>query len=318
MTTIASTPLHVTPVVGTGLSIDALTVRIPWRRGRTVHAVTDVSIRIEPGTITALVGESGCGKSVVALAAMGLLPPSARIGGRITVGDNGRIVDLLHTAESFRGRTIGMVPQSPSTHFTPVHTVGAQIAETIRAVGSPYSVSELIRRVDFPAEALDRYPHELSGGMVQRAAIAAAIAADPPVVIADEPTAHLDQQHTDTVLALLRGCAKRGSAVLLITHDIGALLRTSIADRIAVMYASRIMEEGPAEHVLEDPWHDYTADLLNALPERGLHPIPGMPPELTNLGDDCVYHLRRPETQHLGGPTMLVTRENRTVRTRRP
>jgi peptide/nickel transport system ATP-binding protein len=121
----------------------------------------------------------------------------------------------------------------------------------------------------------------------------------------------------DRILGLLRECADDGAAVLLITHDLASLVRTAVADRLAVMYASRLMETGPAAEVLDDPLHDYTRDLLAALPSRGLHPLPGSPPQLTDLPDDCVYHLRRPETRQSGGPTTLVQVGDRAYRTLR-
>ncbi len=141
--------------------------------------------------------------------------------------------------------------------------------------------------------------------MAQRAAVAAALAGDPAVIVADEPTAGLDRDHTDRIGALLRECADAGAAVLLITHDLSHLLRAGIADTVAIMYASRLMEVGPAAEVFADPWHDYTRDLLAALPENGLHPLPHPPLELTNLSDICPY---------AGGPTALVPQRQRMIR----
>ncbi|MFC8380639.1 ATP-binding cassette domain-containing protein [Nocardia sp. NPDC057272] len=296
---------------GTRLSIDALTVRIPVGRGDVVHAVTELSLDIEAGSVTALVGESGCGKSIVAGAVMGVLPHDAVTTGSIHLRVDGPAdsadepIDVLVGEHSYRGRHIALVPQSPSTSFTPVRTVGSQLQETITALGTAHTPADLVDRAGLARTALDLYPHELSGGMAQRAAVAAALAGDPEVIIADEPTSGLDRSRTDQIGQLLRECADSGAAVLLITHDLGHLIRAGIADTVAVMYASRLMEVGPSAHVLDDPWHDYTRDLLAALPEHGLHPLPHPPRALTNLSDICPY---------AGGPTRLIPQQPRMIR----
>ncbi|MFF2085741.1 ATP-binding cassette domain-containing protein [Nocardia sp. NPDC058176] len=291
----------------TGLTIDSLTVRIPLRGGAVVHAATEVSLDLAAGTVTALVGESGCGKSIVASTVLGVLPREAVTTGsvRLTLGD--RMIDVLAGTEPYRGRHIALVPQSPSTHFTPVRTIGSQLAETIAALGTEYTPGDLLARAGLPASALELYPHELSGGMAQRAAVAAALAGDPEVIIADEPTAGLDRDRTDQIGKLLRACADAGAAVLLITHDLGHLLRADLADTVAIMYASRLMEVGPGAEVLAEPWHDYTGDLLSALPERGLRPLPHPPRALTDLSEICPY---------AGGPTTLIRKEQRMIRVR--
>jgi peptide/nickel transport system ATP-binding protein len=296
---------------GTSLSIDALTVRIPVGRGDAVHAVTELSLDVEAGSITALVGESGCGKSIVAAAVMGVLPYEAVVTGsiRLNVDDPAHSadepIDILAGEHSYRGRHIALVPQSPSTSFTPVRTVGSQLQEAITALGTAHTPADLVDRAGLARSALDLYPHELSGGMAQRAAVAAALAGDPEVIIADEPTSGLDRARTDQIGELLRECADSGAAVLLITHDLGHLIRAGIADTVAVMYASRLMEVGPGAHVLDDPWHDYTRDLLAALPERGLHPLPHPPRALTNLSEICPY---------AGGPTQWIPQPPRMIR----
>ncbi|MFD6399683.1 ATP-binding cassette domain-containing protein [Nocardia sp. NPDC060249] len=297
----------------TCLSIDALTVRIPVSRGAVVHAVTDLSLDIAAGAITALVGESGCGKSIVASAVMGVLPREAITTGSVRLRLGGadpapEPLDILAGHLPYRGRHIALVPQSPSTYFSPVRTVGSQLAETITALGTAHTPADLVERAGLSAAALDLFPHELSGGMAQRAAVAAALAGDPEVIIADEPTSGLDRARTDQIAKLLRECADDGAAVLLITHDLGHLIRAGIADTVAVMYASRLMEVGPGAHVLDDPWHDYTRDLLAALPERGLHPLPHPPRSLTNLSEICPY---------AGGPTQLIPQLPRMIRRRR-
>jgi peptide/nickel transport system ATP-binding protein len=283
------------------LVVDRLSVRFRLgARGRagTVRAVTDASFTLRPGRLLALVGESGCGKSVLAAAITGLLPANAEVAGR--VGLDG--LDLLDAPEpvlrAVRGRRIGLVPQSAATHLTPVRRVGAQLVETVRALrpadpDPSGTVRRLADDVGLPVEMLDRYPHELSGGTAQRVGLAAALAGDPPVLLADEPTAGLDRPLVDRSVDLLAGMAARGHAVLLITHDLRAARRA--ATDVAVMYASRIVEIGPADAVFDDPWHPYTAGLLGALPDQGFTPVPGHPPELTAMPDGCGFGLRRPE-----------------------
>ncbi|RRQ28538.1 ABC transporter ATP-binding protein [Rhodococcus sp. Eu-32] len=299
----------------TALTIDDLTIRIPLGNGSVVHAATGVNLSVPAGTVTALVGESGCGKSILASAVMAMLPVGSRVSGSIEVTTADRTVDVL-TDSGFRGRDVALIPQSASSYLTPVRTARSQLDETIRVLGSRHRADELARTVGLDPADLDLYPHELSGGMAGRVAIAGALVGDPAVIVADEPTAGLDGELTDRVLRLLRRCADDGAAVLLITHDLASLVRTAVADRVAVMYASRIMETGPAALVLDEPLHDYTRDLVNALPSRGLHPMPGTPPQLTDLPGECVYHLRRPDTVMSGGPTELVTIGSRAYRTR--
>lgn len=300
------------------LTVDSLTVRIPVADG-VVHAATDVELTLEPGRTHALVGESGCGKSIVASAVCGLLPTHATVSGSIRLTGRGdAAVEIVGASErvlrTVRGRRIALVPQSAATFLTPVRTVGAQLDETLRHLGSRFAAVELLDRVGLGADCRDRYPHELSGGMAQRVAIAFAVAGEPEVIVADEPTSSLDPVLTERILTLLDACTAAGAAVLLITHDLIAARRH--ADTVSVMYAGRLLESGPAADVLDDPWHDYTEDLLAALPRNGLRPMPGSPPELTDLPDECVYHLRRPGTAFSGGPTHLVRTGDRLVRTR--
>lgn len=297
------------------LSIENLTVRIPLADGSVVHAASDVSLTVEAGSITALVGESGCGKSILASAVMAMLPAGATATGCVRVTTADRTIDVF-VDRDFRGRDVALIPQSAASHLTPVRSARSQLSETVSALRSRHRPDDLARTVGLDPRDLDCYPHQLSGGMAQRVAIAGAIVGDPSVIVADEPTANLDGELTERILYLLRRSADDGAAVLLITHDVSSLIRTAVADRVAVMYASRIMETGPAALVFEDPLHDYTRDLLRALPSRGLHPMPGSPPLLTNLPDECVYHLRRPETSQSGGPTELVTVGSRAYRTK--
>lgn len=291
------------------LAADRLSVRfhLPSARGRasrTVHAVTDLSFGLAAGKVLALVGESGCGKSVLATTVLGLLPGNARVRGEvrlhITDGDD---LDLLRCPEPelagrVRGREVALIPQSAATHLTPVRTVRSQLAETVRlltrrsgpAIGE--RIGELADLVGLDRTDLDRYPHQLSGGMASRVAVASALVADPAVLIADEPTAGLDSALVERTVDRLRRLADAGHAVFLITHDIGAAER--VADDLAVMYAGRLVEFGPAAEVIADPWHDYTRGLLAARPGAGFVPIPGHPPELTDLPPGCPFHERCP------------------------
>ncbi|MHA6629581.1 ABC transporter ATP-binding protein [Pseudonocardia sichuanensis] len=288
-------------------------------RGRagTVRAVTGASFTLRPGRLLALVGESGCGKSVLAAAITGLLPANAEVAGRVEL--DGR--DLLDAPEPVlrdhvRGRRVGLVPQSAATHLTPVRRVGSQLVEAVRALRpadpDPHgTVRRLAEDVGLPLEMLERYPHELSGGTAQRVGLAAALAGDPPVLLADEPTAGLDRPLVDRSVDLLAGMAARGHAVLLITHDLRAARR--VATDVAVMYASRLVEVGPADAVFGDPWHPYTAGLLGALPDRGFTPVPGHPPDLTALPAGCGFGQRRPDLHSCVPDPALVWSGERAV-----
>ncbi|EOM74951.1 ABC transporter ATP-binding protein [Rhodococcus rhodnii] len=305
----------------TSLNLEGLSVRIATHAGD-VPAVSDVSLTVAGGSVHALVGESGCGKSVLAHACLGLLPASARVDGRVHVTDRtGCVVDLRDDAAAARARggVVALVPQSAATHLTPVRTVGSQIAETAEVHGSGHAVAGLLARVGLPPNVAELYPHELSGGMSARVAVACALAGDPDVLVADEPTASLDPAAAQAMTELLVDCASGGAAVLVVTHDLARV--HAWADAISVMYAGRIVETGPAAAVLGDPWHDYTRALLAALPANGLRPMPGSPPDLTALAqhgmtDECVYHLRDPATTQSGGPTALRWTGMRAVRTR--
>lgn len=290
---------------GVSLELVRLSVRFLLGRRPTteVRAVTDASVRLPPGRVLALVGESGCGKSVLASALLGLLPANAQVRGEALLHRDGQEpIELLSAservlAEQVRGRLIGLVPQSASTHLTPVRTARAQLAEAVRALGADTTPDELAERVGLRPPDLDRYPHELSGGMAQRVAVALALVADPPLLLADEPTAGLDRPLVERTVDLLGDVADE-RAVLLITHDLDAARR--VATDVAVMYASRIVEAGPLEEVFGRPWHPYTAGLLGALPEGGFQPIPGHPPMLTELERleqewGCVFCQRCPD-----------------------
>jgi peptide/nickel transport system ATP-binding protein len=279
------------------LAISDLTVRFRLPDA-TVHAVTDLDVAVAPGELLAVVGESGCGKSVLAHALLGLLPANAAVTGTALLHGDGAPVDLLTAdektlARTVRGRRIGLVPQSPATALTPVRTGRRLLAETLRAHGRSRAEADTVAAgVGLAPADLDLYPHELSGGMAQRLATALALAPDPPLLLADEPTSGLDRPLVDATLDVLRKRCDNGAAVILITHDLAAAQR--VADTVAVMYASRIVEHGPAAGVFARPRHPYTHALLDALPDRAFTPIPGHPPMLTALPAGCAFAPRCP------------------------
>ncbi len=286
----------------------------------------DVSFTLESGESLGLVGESGSGKSMLALALMGLLPPGAKVRGEAWLaGANGASasrVNLLTLSEreqiGVRGRDVAMIFQEPMTALNPIMRVGAQIAEAIRAHHAGLTREEIDRRVlaaleraavPEPAFRARQYPHQLSGGLRQRAMIAMALAGvgraarrtkkaprGPRLLIADEPTTALDVTVQKQILELLARLRRDlGLALLFITHDLGVVAQ--VADRIAVTYAGRIVEEGPAREVLERPRHPYTAGLLRASPQlvrQKLEPIPGTVPSLTALPPGCAFEPRCP------------------------
>ncbi|CAL9615571.1 Oligopeptide transport ATP-binding protein OppD [Streptomyces sp. enrichment culture] len=296
--TVAGPPAAAHPL----LSVRELTVRFRMRGGREVAAVTDVGLDLAPGECLALVGESGCGKSVLASALLGLLPGNAHVSGSAVLRGPGEAdgLDLLTAdeatlARTVRGRRVGLVPQSPAAHLTPVRTVRSQLAETVReltgARGEELQAATLTAagRAAFPADHLDRYPHQLSGGLAQRAATALALVGDAPLLLADEPTTGLDRDLVDRTVDELRAHTDEGRGLLIITHDLAAAER--VADRVAVMYAGRIVELAPAPDFFGTPGprHPYARGLLEALPERSFTPIPGMPPELGDLPAGCAF-----------------------------
>ncbi|GAC59518.1 MULTISPECIES: ATP-binding cassette domain-containing protein [Gordonia] len=224
-------------------SLAGVTVDVSADRGRrrtAVRVLDDVSLELAPGTVTALIGESGCGKSMVASALCELLPVGSVATGRVRIGD--RTLDPRDSAwHRVRGREVGLVPQSPATSFTPVRTIGSHLSETVTVLGADRSVRELADAVAYPAWALDRYPHEVSGGMAQRAAIAAAVAGRPRVLVADEPTSALDPELAAATWRLLAGAAADGAGVLVVTHDIETLRQVGVCDAIAVMREGRLL-----------------------------------------------------------------------------
>ncbi len=272
--------------------------------GGRLRAVRGIDLDIAGGEVLGLVGESGSGKSVAALAVLGLLPPSARVRGEVSVDGVQVLGADRFTLRRLRGGAVGMVFQDPATTLNPVLTMGRQITEgqvahgRLRAGDAPARAVELLREVDMPdpARRAREYPHQFSGGMRQRGVIAMAVAGRPSLLIADEPTTALDVTVQAQVLAMLaRKQAETGAALLFITHDLGVVAET--ADRIAVMYAGRVVETGPAAEVLAAPNHPYTMGLLRSLPGADgarLTPIDGQPPSPTALPLGCAFHPRCP------------------------
>ena len=286
------------------LEVRDLTVAFPYDGG-VIRPADKVSFCLSPGRTLGLVGESGSGKTVTALSIMGLTPPPGRIeGGRVLLGGSD-LLDLPERAlEDIRGRRVAMIFQEPATALNPVLTVGAQIAEALRIHdGSADAWAEAVRmldRVGIPdaAARAQTYPHQLSGGMRQRAMIAMALICRPDVLIADEPTTALDvtiqAQIVDLMLEMQRHL---GLAILFISHDLGVV--SDIADEIAVMYAGRLVELGPAGYLLTKPLHPYTQGLIETLPGRGprrdrLAAIPGAVPDLGALPPGCGFAERCP------------------------
>jgi peptide/nickel transport system ATP-binding protein len=283
------------------LEIEDLSVRFDTDDG-TVHAVDRMSLTLEPGQVLGVVGESGCGKSVTALSILGLLPATATVTGSVRFEG----VDLLQAPRSqlrgIRGRKISFVFQEPMTSLNPVFRVGRQVEEVLRehldlsrraARDRAVELLDLVRIPD-PRRRVDEYPHQLSGGMRQRVMIAMALACDPKILIADEPTTALDVTIQAGILDLLRELrARLGTAIVLITHNLGVV--ADLADRVVVMYAGRKAEEAPVEELFAHPQHPYTIGLLGAIPRAGaahngrLQEIPGRVPALAELPPHCAF-----------------------------
>ncbi|HSV69575.1 MAG TPA: ABC transporter ATP-binding protein [Methylibium sp.] len=286
------------------LEVRDLRVEFPQRRG-TLRALDAVSFSIEAGEILGVVGESGAGKSLTGAAIIGLLEPPGRIAaGEVRLAGQ-RIDDLPAAAlRRIRGRRIGAIFQDPLTSLNPLYTVGRQLIETIRthlpldAAQARERAIELLGETGIPApEArIDHYPHQFSGGMRQRVVIALALAANPELIVADEPTTALDVSIQAQVIGLLkRLCKDHGAAVMLITHDMGVIAEA--CDRVAVMYAGRIVEIGPVREVIHAPAHPYTVGLMGSIPamdedrERLLQ-IDGAMPRLNAIPSGCAFHPR--------------------------
>ncbi len=308
------------------LEVKNLRVEFPTRRG-TLLAIDDVSFSIKPGEVLGVVGESGAGKSLTGASIIGLLEPPGQVSAGQILLEGNRIDDLPYEEmRRIRGKKIGAIFQDPLTSLNPLYTVSRQLTETIlvhmdmtqdqaraRAI-------ELLDEVGIPAaeKRIDSYPHEFSGGMRQRVVIALALCANPKLIVADEPTTALDVSIQAQIIALLkRLCKDHKTAVMLITHDMGVIAET--ADRVAVMYAGRIVEIGNVRDVIKDAKHPYTKGLMGSIPVVGhdveiLQQIDGSMPRLTEIPAGCAFNARcpdavdkcftdRPDLMHTGGPS---------------
>jgi oligopeptide/dipeptide ABC transporter ATP-binding protein len=303
------------------LSVERLSVSIGPAR-----PLDDVGFALAPGEILGIVGESGAGKSLTAMAVMGLLP---LIGGRI---DGGAVwfdgVDLARLPEEdyrrLRGRRIALIMQNPMTSLDPITRVGEQIDQVSRLHMGLDRIAARARSIELmgqlkipePAAVHDLYPHQLSGGMKQRAVIAMALAADPELIVADEPTTALDVTVQAQIIQLLVELVRdRGLSLMLITHDMGVVAQA--CDRVAVMYGGRVVERGPVQAIFAQPRHPYTKALIGCIPRAGMAPgalkgIPGTVPSVSRYPSGCRFHPRCPQAQPLcqetvpvldGGPT---------------
>lgn len=286
------------------LQVKNLVVEFPGRRG-TLRALDDISFDIAPGEILGVVGESGAGKSLTGASIIGLLEPPGRVASGQILLDGQRIDDLRpEQMRKIRGRRIGAIFQDPLTSLNPLYSVGRQLVETV-TTHLPVSRAEarrraiqLLRDTGIPAaeERIDHFPHQFSGGMRQRVVIALALAAEPQLIVADEPTTALDVSIQAQIITLLKTvCKDRGAAVMLITHDMGVIAET--CDRVAVMYAGRIAEIGPVHHVINHPAHPYTRGLMACIPDMDtdrerLNQIDGAMPRLNAIPRGCAFNPR--------------------------
>jgi peptide/nickel transport system ATP-binding protein len=288
------------------LEVRHLKVEFPTRLG-TLVALDDVSFDIAPGEILGVVGESGAGKSLTGSAIIGLLDPPGRIAAGEVRFDGRRIDNLAYEdMRKVRGRHIGAIFQDPLTSLDPLYTIGQQLIETIQT-HLPVNTAEARKRairllqetgISAAEQRLGQYPHQFSGGMRQRVVIALALAAEPRLIVADEPTTALDVSIQAQIISLLRRlCKDHGAAVMLVTHDMGVIAET--CDRVAVMYAGRIVEIGPVASVIHAPAHPYSAGLMGSIPamdedrERLLQ-IDGAMPRLTAIPRGCAFNPRCP------------------------
>jgi peptide/nickel transport system ATP-binding protein len=290
------------------LNVEHLKIEFNTRRG-TLVAVDDISFNVMPGEVFGIVGESGAGKSLTGQAIIGLLEPPGRIGaGRISL--NGQRIDQLpyDQMRRIRGKKIGMIFQDPLTSLNPLYTIGKQLVETILTHSKMNSQKarqhaiKLLDEVGIPAaeKRVGHYPHQFSGGMRQRVVIALSLCVNPSLIIADEPTTALDVSIQAQIIALLkRLCADYDTAVILITHDMGVI--AEISDRVAVMYAGRLVEVGKVRDVVKNPKHPYAQGLMGSIPSLHhkagqLIQIEGAMPRLNEIPTGCAFHPRCPHS----------------------
>jgi oligopeptide/dipeptide ABC transporter ATP-binding protein len=287
------------------LSVEDLSVEF-WTRRGTIHAVNGVSFDVAPGETLAIVGESGCGKSVTSLALLGILPRAGRVVSGTAMFEGRDLLQLRDAAlRKIRGRDVAMIFQDPMTSLNPVLTIGRQIREALEThfdldkKEANDRSAELLDRVGIPSPKarLRDYPHQFSGGMRQRAMIAMALACEPKLLIADEPTTALDVTIQAQILELLRELvAERDTALVLITHDLGVV--AGMCERVNVMYAGMFMETGSANQLFTSPRHPYTLGLLQSIPrldarrKEALTPIEGAPPDMLRPPSACPFQPR--------------------------
>jgi peptide/nickel transport system ATP-binding protein len=290
------------------LAVRELSVRFDTDDGP-VHAVDRLGFELAAGEVLGIVGESGCGKTVSVLSLLGLLPPTAHVTGEALFDGRDLLTAPAQRMRDIRGREIAFVFQEPMTSLNPSFRIGNQIGEVMRrhlgldrraARQRTIELLDLVR-IPAPAARVDEYPHQLSGGMRQRVMIAMALACDPKILIADEPTTALDVTIQAGILDLMRDIRERlGTAIVLITHNLGVV--ADIADRVIVMYAGRKVEEAPVHDLYAEPQHPYTVGLLGAIPRPGagrLREIPGRVPSLAELPAACMFAPRCPRADAL-------------------
>jgi oligopeptide/dipeptide ABC transporter ATP-binding protein len=300
---------------------------------RTVRAVRGVDLTVERGEIAGLVGESGSGKTMTAMACLGLVPPPGRVSGSIRLAGEEILGAPESENERRRGKKAAMIFQNPGKALNPFFTIGRQLIDAIANVrridrkAAAAAATEALNavRIADPHLAMQKYPHQVSGGQLQRAMIAMALACEPEILIADEPTTALDVTIQAQVIVLLRDLARaRGLTVVFITHDLGVV--GSLCDRLAVMYAGRIVEQGTTEAVFASPAHPYTANLLKAVPMLGrgrvaLTQIPGTVPNMSNPPPGCAFHPRCPSASGLcstSSPPLAIGPSGRSVACHHP
>jgi len=280
------------------LEVKDLSVGFRTRRG-VVQALSQASVSVEQGELLLVVGESGSGKTVLAHSLLRLLPRNVDVSGSIRLGGEDVLALQPDALRRVRGRRMALIPQSPASSLNPVRRLGGQLLEAARARGlteaqSRKRLRELLGELGLDLDSISgRYIHQLSGGMQQRVVNAMALVGEPDIVIADEPTSGLDSDLVDATAAQLREISARGASLLVITHDLR--LAERLGGRLALLYASRIVEVGPAAAFFQSPSHPYGRELLRALPEREGKSIPGMSPELTALPGHCAFADRCPD-----------------------